>query len=488
MAIRITTPKRAEKARQSKTQKDVLQRLYNYINSNSQIPIKFLVSFWKDQQNVFTYKEIREAILSGNLTERQIELWRQDYTKMVEDQLYPLWLAAIQNGPSGQPIFDAIPNGFVVETGVPNVIDWITTRGAEFVTAVVDEQKKAIQALLVKNVTEKFSIDELSRIIRPCVGLTVQQTKASVNYYENMKKTLAQAHPRMRKKTIEKRAREAQIKYAARLHRERAKTIAHTEMAFAFAKGADEGVRQAQEQGLLGTVEKEWVTSGIESRVCDTCRALNGVRVPMGEEFGFKGRALYPGQKQTPPAHPRCMCAIMYIEIAPPIFKKKEGEKKMKKFSDLVSTKKNPNSEKLTPESGNVKKKRFKISKSNDEKKIAFGWANVSIRTDGEVVEDWQEDIIEPEELENAAYNFVELYRDGGEMHERGGAAVLIESVVFTKEKAAAMGIPEGTVPTGWWIGFKVLDDDVWEKVKDGTYSMFSIEGEAVREEVEDDD
>ena len=40
-------------------------------------------------------------------------------------------------------------------------------------------------------------------------------------------------------------------------------------------------------------------------------------------------------------------------------------------------------------------------------------------------------------------------------------------------------------VPEGWWIGFKVTDDEVWKKVKDGTYPMFSIEGEAVREEVD---
>ena len=125
--------------------------------------------------------------------------------------------------------------------------------------------------------------------------------------------------------------------------------------------------------------------------------------------------------------------------------------------------------------------------KSDDEKKLAFGWANVSIRANGEVIEDWQEDIVEPEELEQAAYNFVELYREGGEMHERGGAAVLIESVVFTEEKMKAMGIPPETLPIGWWIGFKVLDDDVWEKVKDGTYSMFSIEGEAKRIEVDKD-
>ena len=61
---------------------------------------------------------------------------------------------------------------------------------------------------------------------------------------------------------------------------------------------------------------------------------------------------------------------------------------------------------------------------------------------DGEVIEDWQKDIVEPEDLENAAYEFVLLYREGGEMHERGGAAVLIESVVFTEEKMRAMGIP----------------------------------------------
>lgn len=156
----------------------------------------------------------------------------------------------------------------------------------------------------------------------------------------------------------------------------------------------------------------------------------------------------------------------------------------MKKFSDFI--KKSAEPQKKEPAS-NVIKGRFKIAKSDDDKHLAFGWANVSIRADGEEIEDWQEDIIEPEELENAAYQYVLLYREGGEMHERGGAAVLVESVVFTEEKMQAMGIPAGTLPIGWWIGFKVTDEDVWEKVKDGTYPMFSIEGEAERVEVEDE-
>ena len=155
----------------------------------------------------------------------------------------------------------------------------------------------------------------------------------------------------------------------------------------------------------------------------------------------------------------------------------------MKKFSDLIAK----NAEQSTESKENVIKGRFKIMKSDDDKMLAFGWASVSMRVDGELIEDWQKDIVEPEELENAAYDYVLLYREGGEMHERGGAAVLIESVVFTEEKMKAIGIPAGTLPVGWWIGFKVTDPDVWEKVKDGTYPMFSIEGEAERVEVGDE-
>ena len=140
----------------------------------------------------------------------------------------------------------------------------------------------------------------------------------------------------------------------------------------------------------------------------------------------------------------------------------------MKSFNEIMKIRDEPESKDIP-----VEKRKFQIKKSDDEKMQA---------------EDLQHDIIEPEELEQAAYKFVDLYREGGEMHIRGGVARLIESAVFTKEKMEAMGIPEGTLPTGWWIGFQVTDADVWEKVKDGTYSMFSIEGEAKRVEVEDEE
>lgn len=130
------------------------------------------------------------------------------------------------------------------------------------------------------------------------------------------------------------------------------------------------------------------------------------------------------------------------------------------------------------------KQELFTIVKQDEEEQLIFGWASVSIDRDGEEIIDHQQDIVEPEELEQAAYAYVLAYRDGGELHNPSlrKKARMVESVVFTVEKMAAMGIPVGTVPVGWWIGFKVEDHEAWERIKDGTYKMFSIEGEAIRE------
>ena len=128
----------------------------------------------------------------------------------------------------------------------------------------------------------------------------------------------------------------------------------------------------------------------------------------------------------------------------------------------------------------------FSIYKSDDDRRLVFGWASVAIRTNGTQIEDWQGDVIDPEDLEDAVYEYVLEFRDAGEEHistlRKKGK--LVESVVFTKEKMKAMGIPEGIVPEGWWIGFKVQDDEAWAKVKSGQYSMFSIEGSGVREPI----
>ena len=116
----------------------------------------------------------------------------------------------------------------------------------------------------------------------------------------------------MRLTTVQKRAREAAVKMAERQHRQRAMTIAQTETAAAYNHGADEGIRQAQENGLIGRVVKRWCTSG-DDGVCDMCSALEGTVIEMDAAWTF-GRGWRTGDNMYPPAHPRCACAVEYIE------------------------------------------------------------------------------------------------------------------------------------------------------------------------------
>lgn len=128
------------------------------------------------------------------------------------------------------------------------------------------------------------------------------------------------------------------------------------------------------------------------------------------------------------------------------------------------------------------------IVKSNTDQRLVFGWANVIATEDDTIVFDRQRDFIDDEwELEKAAYNYVLDSRQAGEEHLRVGVGKAVESMVFTKDKMQRLGIPDGTLPVGWWIGFKVEDDDVWDLVKSGKYTSFSIHGKGKRKATKTD-
>lgn len=137
----------------------------------------------------------------------------------------------------------------------------------------------------------------------------------------------------------------------------------------------------------------------------------------------------------------------------------------------------------------------FTIAKLDDEQHLVFGFASVAIARDGRPLEDTQEDIIPPEELEKMAYEHVLEFRESDVMHDEHAVGRMVESMVFTPEKLKALATnpSDGTVdeealaaltrilPTRWWVGYK-LDDASFQAVKAGKFPMFSIGGEAERE------
>lgn len=131
------------------------------------------------------------------------------------------------------------------------------------------------------------------------------------------------------------------------------------------------------------------------------------------------------------------------------------------------------------------------ISKVDEDKRQVFGWASI-VEVNGEPVADLQGDIIGLEEIEKSAYDYVIKSRKGGDMHRRNHddtpvhSSDMIESFLVTPEKIAKMGLPEGSLPIGWWVGYQVNDDDAWNLVKSGKRTAFSIHGRGHRTPVED--
>lgn len=127
---------------------------------------------------------------------------------------------------------------------------------------------------------------------------------------------------------------------------------------------------------------------------------------------------------------------------------------------------------------------RFKVAKVDEFERQVFGFASVIEKADGTPLVDLQGDIIPEEELERAVYEYVRESRDGSLMHEELGKATLIESFVVTKRKRDLLKLD---LPLGWWVGYQVLDDDVFKRVVSGELAMFSIGGSALKVPIDEE-
>lgn len=292
-----------EHIQKSTDQARVLRLLRSFLDANEPGLVRILVNTWNSQGKAITYKELREAILRGDIKQEWLAEWMEDYSRFVKEHLQPAWEKAI--GEAVKDIEQKYPVWYFDPMG-DAVRSWVQNHAAEFVTNVTTSQMDGLRAVIQRaSVLEDMSVDELSRAIRPMIGLTKKQAQANLNYYNTLR---GNGIP-------PKRARESALRYAARQHRSRAYDIARTELATAYNAGAHEGTKQAQALGYMGNTVKVWCTADDE-RVCKICGALEGVELGMDEEFEGASRSW--STRQYPPVHPGCRCACMYVEIEPP--------------------------------------------------------------------------------------------------------------------------------------------------------------------------
>ena len=284
----------------------VLQKLRSFLDATEPELVYFLVHTFRTQGKAITYKELREAILKGEINAELLDEWRQDYSRFVVKYLQPKWeeamKAATDDMAARYPDWNFDPMA-------DEVANWTQAHSAEFVTSVTDTQIEGLRAVVRRAaVLEDINVDDLARAIRPLVGLYRGQAVANLNYYNKL----------IESGVKKSKALDLANRYAARQHRYRGYLIARQELAMAYNTGAHEGIKQAQRAGYMGKVVKIWSTADDERR-CKICGGLEGAIVDMDEEFNIQNRPKgYKFTKLHPPAHYMCRCTVLYKEIAPP--------------------------------------------------------------------------------------------------------------------------------------------------------------------------
>jgi len=113
------------------------------------------------------------------------------------------------------------------------------------------------------------------------------------------------------------------------------------------------------------------------------------------------------------------------------------------------------------------------VVRKSDELGILWGYASVA-----DIV-DLQGDMVPQDELVGAVYQFMENYYAGQTVikvnHDKPASAVLVESTFHLVGTHVA-----------WFVGVKLLDEDLRKAARDGKISGFSIGGWAEDEETSD--
>ena len=316
MLIRMRPVSKARRKRPTRAEldqkgRDALDALDEYLEGNVSEPMQWLTRFWEDQAAALSYTALIMLARNEPNVQGIFDAWYMDYSRLINERMTDLWEKSMKAAVKTSPFLPL--DKFVFNANEESVIDWIRNRTGDLITVVTQEQINAVRFIVLEGKARHMNSDEIARYIRPIVGLTRPQAAANLKLYMSVKDQLTRDHPRMKPEAVERKAREAAARYAAKQQRYRAETIARTEMAFSYCYGEDAATKQAMAAGLLPRMRRKWITA--KENVCTACEDLEGEEIGMGDdEFYWTLIGKRPVTVVLPPLHPRCQCVVEYIE------------------------------------------------------------------------------------------------------------------------------------------------------------------------------
>jgi hypothetical protein len=220
----------------------------------------------------------------------------------------------------------------------PDAVTWAQARSGELIAGIDDETRRLIADQVARGQAGDLSAQQIAAKVRDLVGLTPQQARAMQAFRGHLERvadagkagkpaaaTVANTFglsPWKGGKLDAAKVDKLVDQYRGRLVKQRAETIARTEM----IRAANEGDRlawqkQIDQGGADGMiVVREWSVTH-DDRLCPVCRKLDGDKVESAPNLpGARIKIdalLFAGGLAGPPVHPRCRCTILTtLELA----------------------------------------------------------------------------------------------------------------------------------------------------------------------------
>jgi hypothetical protein len=191
--------------------------------------------------------------------------------------------------------------GTSVGLPVAELTFWARQHSAALVVGITEQTRRALRQTIVESLQAGLSPAKAAPLIETVVGLNTVQAGAIMRRYDELVE-----------RGVSARRRQAILsRYAARLQRQRAQTIARHEL----LQAANEGRRAIWERdvrdGLIAPDrwEREWVAIvPSDGRTCAYCQGQDGERAPIN--------GVYPDGSSGPPGHVICRCTEVLRRVA----------------------------------------------------------------------------------------------------------------------------------------------------------------------------
>jgi SPP1 gp7 family putative phage head morphogenesis protein len=284
--------------------RDTMRVLHDYLERKQTKVARLVHNTWNSNAESLTFEDLFE-LQRGGFPTSALTRWQQRYRKVLAEDLAQEWQEGIASAHKATVKATVIPSIARVMETLP-----ITAIAARFVDARrqlleaawsrrdLVNLAAAVTELTRTGLLEGLHPNELAKRIRPLVGLTQRHAKQLAR----LDQSLAAANtPKEKRERILNST-------AARMIRQRAQTIAQTELATAFNYGVLQSFAEAVAQTGIQAV-KVYRTARDEL-VCPICAPMDGQRVDVNDTFP----AALPDSDFTrfPPLHINCRCTINF--------------------------------------------------------------------------------------------------------------------------------------------------------------------------------